>query len=155
MIENYISRHQINVLTEWPGDDYVWAEKDYFLVPELDDLYFHLRYRGDSLLIEGEDTMVIEPVAEQETIVMRYKKFALTDNPDTLSNWSTLDQAYPTEFKYLNTSTCEASGWHIAVKYMKYHNAECQIICPSRWGFDADQNSVTPYCYIMKMLIKR
>ena len=38
---------------------------------------------------------------------------------------------------------------------MMYTNAECQIICPSKLGFTADQNSVTPYCYIMKMKIKR
>ena len=86
---------------------------------------------------------------------MRYKKFALTENADTLSYWTTLDQAYPTEFQYGNGSQCEAEGWHLAVKYMKYTNAECQIICPSKLGFSADANSVTPYCYILNMKIKR
>lgn len=155
LIENFIARHNINVLTEEPADDYVWADNDYLLVPGYDNFYFHLRQAGDSLLIENGDTTHIDEVQSQETIVMRYRKFALTENADTLSYWSTLDQAYPTEFQYMNTSSCEATGWHVAVKYMRYSNAECQIICPSKMGFTADQNSVTPYCYIMKMKIKR
>lgn len=155
LIENFISRHNINVLTTEPADDYVWAENDYLLVPGYDNFYFHLRQAGDSINVDEGDTIRIEPIDAQETVVMRYRKFALTENADTLNYWSTLDQAYPTEFQYLNTSTCEATGWHVAVKYMKYTNAECQIICPSKLGFTTDQNSVTPYCYIMKMKIKR
>ncbi len=155
LIENYISRNNINVLKEVPDEDYIWAENDYLLVPGYDDLYFHLRYEGDSIFIDGDDTIELDPIEPQETVVMRYKKFPLTENADTLSYWTILDQAYPTEFKYMNTSTCEAVGWHIAVQYMQYTNAECQIICPSKLGFDDDQSSVTPYCYIMRMKIKR
>jgi len=155
LIENYLSRNNIHVLTEEPADDYQWAENDYYLIPDYDNLYFHLRKRGDSIFIDGDDTTHIDAIEAGETVVMRYKKFALTENADTLSYWSTLDQAYPTEFQYGNTSQCEAIGWHMAVKYMKYSNAECQIICPSKLGFSTDDNSVTPYCYIMKMKIKR
>ncbi|MBR6018384.1 MAG: DUF4827 family protein [Paludibacteraceae bacterium] len=155
LIENFIARQHINVLTEEPADDYQWAENDYLLVPGYDNLYFHLRQRGDSLYIENGDTTRLKEVEALETIVMRYRKFGLTENADTLSYWTTLDQAYPTEFQYMNTSDCEATGWHVAVKYMRYTNAECQIICPSKMGFTTDQNSVTPYCYIMKMKIKR
>lgn len=155
LIENYLSRNNINVLTEEPADDYVWQEKDYLLVPGEDNFYFHLIHRGDSLVVDEGDTITIDPIQRQETVVMRYKKYTLTEHPDTLSYWNTLDQAYPMEFQYSNTSTCEAIGWHLAVKYMKYHNAGCQIICPSKLGFLADQNSVTPYVYIMKMKIKR
>ena len=156
LIKNYISRNNIHVLTEEPADDYQWAENDYLLVPGYDNLYFHLRNRGDSLYVDDDgDSTRIDPIEPLETVVMRYKKFALTENADTLSYWSTLDQAYPVEFQYGNTSQCEAKGWHVAVKYMKYTNAECQIICPSKLGFSADGNSVTPYCYIMKMKIKR
>lgn len=156
LIENYLSRNHINVLIDEPADDYQWAENDYLLVPGYDDLYFHLRNRGDSLFIDEDgDTTKIDAIEPLETVVMRYKKFALTENADTLSYWSTLDQAYPNEFQYGNTTQCEAVGWHMAVKYMKYTNAECQIICPSKCGFSTDANSVTPYCYIMKMKIKR
>ena len=28
LIENYLSRNEINVLTEEPAEDYVWGEKD-------------------------------------------------------------------------------------------------------------------------------
>ena len=155
LIENYLSRNNINVLTEEPAADYVWQEKDYLLVPGYDNLYFHLINRGDSITVDDGDTIEIESIQSQETVVMRYKKYDLTENPDTLSYWNTLDQAFPVEFQYGNTSTCEAIGWHVAVKYMKYHNAGCQLICPSKLGFTADQNSVTPYGYIMKMKIKR
>ena len=155
LIKNYISRNNINVLMDEPADDYTWAENDYLLVPDKDNFYFHLRNRGDSLFIEDGDTIKIDAIEPLETVVMRYKKFALTENADTLSYWTTLDQAYPMEFQYGNTTQCEATGWHIAVKYMKYTNAECQIICPSKLGFSADGSSVTPYCYILKMKIKR
>lgn len=155
LIANFIARNHINVLTEEPADDYEWAENDYLLVPGVDNLYFHLRQRGDSIAVDGTDTIHLEAVSAQETVVVRYKKFALTENADTLSYWTTLDQSYPTEFKYMNTTSCEATGWHLAVQYMKYTNAECQIICPSKQGFSEDQNSVTPYCYIMKIKIKR
>lgn len=146
LIANYISRNNINVLKEEPAEDYQWAENDYLLVPGYDNLYFHLRQRGDTS---------VAGIQAQETVVMRYKKFALTENADTISNWTTLDQAFPAEFDYLNTSTCEAIGWHMAVKYMKYMYAECQLICPSKMGFDADNTAVTPYVYILRMQIKR
>ena len=146
LIANYISRMNINVLKEEPAEDYKWAENDYLLVPGCDNLYFHLRQRGDTS---------VAAIEAQETVVMRYKKFALTEDADTIRNWTTLDQAYPVEFDYLNTSTCEAIGWHMAVKYMKYMYAECQLICPSKMGFDADNTAVTPYGYILRMQIKR
>ncbi|MBR1716498.1 MAG: DUF4827 family protein [Paludibacteraceae bacterium] len=155
LIAQFIQRNNINVLTEEPADDYEWGENDYLLVPGVENLYFHLRERGDSTDTDGQDTITISPISTNETVVVRYKKFGLEENADTLSYWTILDQSYPMEFKYLNTASCEAMGWHYAVKYMKYTNAECQIICPSKQGFTEDQNSVTPYCYIMKIRIKR
>lgn len=159
LISNFIERNHINVIklgkNDKLPDDYKWGESDYLLVPGYDNMYFHLRQRGDSMIVEGDDTIQLDAISAQETVVVRYKKFPLTENPDTLSYWSTLDQASPLEFKYLNTNSCEATGWHLAVQYMKYTNAECQIICPSKLGFTEDQNSVTPYCYIMKIKIKR
>lgn len=155
LIANFIERNHIHVLEEEPADDYVWAEEDYLLVPGYDNMYFHLRERGDSIDVDGTDTIRLAPVSAQETVVVRYKKFALTENADTISTWNTLDLASPPEFKYMNTSSCEAMGWHLAVQYMKYTDSECQIICPSKLGFSADQNSVTPYCYILKIRIKR
>ena len=158
LIANYISRNHLNILTEEPADNYVWGEKDYLKVPGVDNFYFHLIQRGDSIRIDSvsptrNDTVDLTIVAN-DLIVLRYKQFALTENADTLSYWTTLDQAYPVEFHYLNTSDCESVGWHLAVKYMKYPNSSCQIIQPSKLGFSTEQNSVTPYGYIMKIKVK-
>lgn len=159
LIANYIRRNGLNILKEEPAADYVWGEKDFLLVPGYDNYYFHLRHRGDSVRIDSIspdriDTvdLTIEPNA---LIVLRYKQFALTENADTLSYWTTLDQAYPYEFHYGNMADCEAAGWHLAVRYMKYPDSECEIIQPSKMGFSTEQNSVTPYGYIMKIKVKQ
>ena len=144
LIENFISRNQLNIIETAPEEDYVWGEKDYYKVEGYDDMYFHLRQHGDTSL----------SVVANDIIVTRYKKFQLNEGADTLSYWNTLDQPYPYEFQYGNTSSCECVGWHIAVQLMKYSGAECEIIVPSKQGFDADQMSVTPYVYIMHIKIK-
>ena len=143
LIENFISRNNLNILTEEPAEDYVWGEKDYYKVADTDDMYFHLRKRGDSTKVVVNDV-----------IVTRYKKFDLTENADTLSYWTTLEQPHPYEFTYGNLSSCESEGWHIAVQLMRYSESECEVIIPSKLGFDADQMSVTPYGYIMHIKIK-
>ena len=158
LIANYISRNGLNILTEEPADDYVWGEKDYLKVPGYDNFYFHLNHRGDSVRIdsispERKDTIDLT-IETNALVVLRYKQFELTENADTLSYWSTLDQAYPYEFRYRNTSDCEAVGWHLAVQYMRYPNSECTIIQPSKLGFSTEQNTVTPYGYIMKIRVK-
>lgn len=158
LIANYISRNSINVLKEEPADD-VWGEKDYLKVPGYDNYYFHLISRGDSVRIDSidEDTKdtVDLTIEANSVIVLRYKQFALTENADTLSYWTTLDQAYPYEFHFRNLADCEAVGWHLAVQYMKYPGSQCEIIQPSKLGFSAEQNTVTPYGYIMKIKVKQ
>ena len=158
LIANYISRNNLNILTEEPADDYVWGEKDYYKVPEADNFYFHLISRGDSIYVDSisptrKDTIDLT-ITANALIVARYKQFALTENADTISSWTTLDQAYPYEFHYTNTGECEAIGWHLAVKYMKYPDSQCAIIQPSKLGFSSEQNSVTPYGYILKIKVK-
>lgn len=143
LIKNYISRKGLNILTAEPAESYVWDEKDYYQVDGYDELYFHLRRRGDSIQVKANDV-----------IVTRYKKFDLTENPDTLSYWTTMEQAHPYEFQYGNLSSCEAVGWHEAVRLMKYSDSECEIIVPSKQGFEADEMSVTPYVYILKINVK-
>lgn len=143
LIKNYISRKGLNILTAEPAESYVWDEKDYYQVDGYDELYFHLRRRGDSIKVQ-----------QNAVIVTRYKKFDLTENPDTLSYWTTMEQAHPYEFQYGNLSSCEAVGWHEAVRLMKYSGSECEIIVPSKQGFEADEMSVTPYVYILKINVK-
>ena len=158
LIANYIARNNLNILKEEPADD-VWGEKDYYKVPGYDNFYFHLIERGDSVYIDtltgGEPDTIDRTIQINDLIVLRYKRFDLTENPDTLSSWTTLDQGHPYEFHYMNTSDCEAVGWHLAVKYMKYPDSQCQIIQPSNQGFSDEQNSVTPYGYILKIKVKQ
>lgn len=167
LIDNYISRNNINVLTEEPSIDYVWGEKDYYEIQGYDRLYFHLVSRGDSVLIDtlsdGSTVKRDQSIVLNDIIVTRYKKFGLTEVADTLNYWTTLNQANPYEFFYGitsgtatgYTSICEAIGWHEAVRLMQYPNSECIIIVPSKQGFDADNTSVTPYGYRMKIKVKK
>lgn len=150
LIKNYISRNNLNILTEEPGENYVWGEKDYHKVAGYDDLYFHLRQRGDTSYT----------VKANDVVVTRYKKFELVEEADTVSYWTTLDQAHPYEFYYGITSgtsdgltsICESVGWHESVRLMKHPRAECEVIIPSKQGFSADETSVTPYVYIIRIV---
>lgn len=166
LIANYLSRNNIRVLTEEPDVNYVWGEKDYYKVSGYDNLYFHLHQRGDSIRVDSVSPTVNDTVdlsiIRNDVIIARYKKFALTENADTLSYWTTMDQAYPYEFVYGVTSgtasgyaqICEAVGWHVAVGLMKYPESICEILVPSKLGFSDDETSVTPYVYILKIKVK-
>lgn len=154
-ISNYISREGINVLTEMPADDYVWGEKDYYQVNGYDYLYFHLIQRGDSIRINGQDTVKIKPIRTNEKVILRYKRYTLTETPDTTSYWSTLDSAYPVTFGYMSNSTNACTGWQLAIQLMRYPNSECQVIVPSKLGFADDSQLVIPYGYRLKIKVDR
>lgn len=145
LIANYISRNGLQIIEEEPEENHKWGAKEYYKVSGYDDLYFHLIERGDTTY----------EVVSNDLIVARYKQFELKENADTMSYWTTLDQAYPREFHFNNTVDCECIGWHVAVKLMKYSDAQCEIIVPSKLGFTEDQTSVTPYVYILKIKIKQ
>lgn len=154
LIANYISRNGLTILNDEPANDHVWGEKEYYKVKGYDNFYFHLISRGDSMRVEGTDTVDLSIVAN-DLIVVRYKQFGLTENADTASYWTTQDQAYPMEFHYRNTSECESVAWHLAIGLMKYPESQCQIIVPSKLGFSNEQSTVTPYVYIMKIKVKQ
>lgn len=158
LIANYLSRNNYTILTEEPDDNHVWGEKEFYKVKGVDNLYFRLISRGDSVLVDTlsdgkKDTLDLSIVAN-DVIIARYKRWELTENADTLSYWTTLEQAYPYEFHYLNTIECEAVAWHLAVGLMEYPNSVCEIIVPSKLGFSAEQSTVTPYAYILKINVK-
>ena len=158
LIANYISRNNLTIVTEEPSIDHVWGEKEYYKMAGVDNFYFHLITRGDSVQLDSvsptrTDTTDLT-IVTNDVIIVRYKQFMLTENADTLSYWTTLEQAYPYEFHYGNTVECECMGWHYAVKLMKYPNSVCEIIVPSKLGFSSEQSSVTPYVYIMKINVK-
>ncbi len=158
LIANYLSRNNYTIVTEEPDDNHVWGEKEFYKVKGVDNLYFRLISRGDSVLVDTQsdgkkDTLDLSIVAN-DVIIARYKRWELTENADTLSYWTTLEQAYPYEFHYLNTTECEAVAWHLAVGLMEYPNSVCEIIVPSKLGFSAEQSTVTPYAYILKINVK-
>lgn len=148
LIADYIQREKINVIYEEPADG-VWGEKDYLDLTGFgyENLYFHLVSPGDTLTPE---------VKRGDNIVLRYRRYTLEVNADTINYWTTAQNGYPVEFKYLTDYTSACTGWHAAVKYMKHTDAEAKIINPSKLGFtDAEGSSVTPYGYDMKIKIKR
>lgn len=158
LIANYLSRNNYTIVTEEPDENHVWGEKEFYKVKGVDNLYFRLISRGDSVLVDSlsngkKDTLDLSIVAN-DVIIARYKRWELTENADTLSYWTTLEQAYPYEFHYLNTTECEAVAWHLAVGLMKYPNSICEIIVPSKLGFSAEQSTVTPYAYLLKINVK-
>ena len=144
LIANYISRKGLTILTEEPAADHVWGEKEFYKVPNYDNFYYRQIVRGDTT----------QEVVVNDVIVARYKKFGLKEDTDTLSYWTTLDQAYPKTFHYGNLSECEAQAWHLAIRLMKHSDSQCEIIVPSKLGFLDDQNSVEPYVYILKIKVK-
>lgn len=142
LIENYIKREGINIIHNRPEND-VWGEKDYL---ELDDyLYYHPVSFGDST--RGE-------LSSGDLINIRYRKYTLTEESDTLSYWTTNDSSSPTEYTYGYSSSNICSGWIQAIQEMKYDGAECKIICPSKLGMSTDATTVTPYGYDLKIQVR-
>ena len=158
LIASFIKRHQWNVTDKEPADS-IWGVKDYYKVQGYDNFYFHLISRGDSVFIDSVSPTQIDTLDQKiianDLIVCRYKRFALTENADTLDYWTTLNQSYPYEFHYGNTSECECVAWHKAISLMKYPESSCEIIVPSKLGFSDEQNTVTPYVYILKIKVKQ
>ena len=159
LIANYISRKGYTILYEEPDINHVWEKDEFYKVVGYDNLYFHLIERGDSIRIDSISPTKVDTVdlkiLTNDLIVVRYKQFGLTENADTMSYWTTLDQAYPMEFHYGNTTECSCIGWHLAIKLMKYPDSQCEIIVPSKLGFEVDNTTVTPYVYIMKIKRKQ
>jgi hypothetical protein len=145
LIENYISRNGYLVVDTLPADD-AWGENVYYRVPDYDNFYFHMVEKGDTAEAEIESG---------ETILLRFKRYTLDEHADTVYNWGIMDSPDPVKFNYLEQSKDACTGWQVALKYMKYHDSQCKIICPSKMGFSEENSSVTPYGYDLKIKIKR
>ena len=145
LIENYISRDSLIIVDTLPADD-AWGDKVYYRVPDYDNFYFHMVELGDTTQAEIESG---------ETVLLRFKRYTLIKNPDTLYYWTTMDGPEPVKFKYMEQSKEACTGWRVALKYMKYTDSQCKIICPSKMGFSEENSSVTPYGYDLKIKIKR
>lgn len=142
LIEDFIKRNNINIIYEEPAYDN-WGEKDYLEVG--DYCYFHLSKQGDT---------TTAAVREKDDVNIRYRKYTLNANSDTLSYWNTNESASPVSFKYAISSTTSCTAWHYAIRRMKYSGSEGTVICPSKLGFQSDASSVTPYGYDLKLQIK-
>ena len=143
LIENFIARQGITVVTEEPTE---WGDNVYWKVPDYDNFYFHLVERGDTTFTELD---------AKDLVLLRYRQYTLEAYADTISCWTTQDTPYPVELQYLVQSEASCMGWQVALQYMKYSGAECKIICPSKLGFSEQNSLVIPYGYDMKIKIKR
>lgn len=142
LIEDYIKRNNITIIYEEPEYDQ-WKANEYL---ELDDYcYFNLTKMGDTT------TNCIE---DGNKVTLRYRRYTLTVNADTLSYWTSNEASYPIEFPYNISSAESCTAWHYALKRMRYTGAEGKLICPSKLGFSDDATSVTPYGYDLKFKIK-
>jgi len=143
LIANYIIRNKINVIDTFPKTA-SWGENDYYL--DSKGVYFHLQNVGD-----GTDTL-----SKYNQVSFRYKEYELTENPDTISFWTSNDSPYPATFIYGDgnyTNICEA--FHIAAFYMKHNEAEAKIIVPSKLGFSDNTDAVIPMGYTINMKFQK
>lgn len=144
LIIEYLKRNNITIISDDPGRGN-WRENDYLEIA--DYLYFHLIDAGDT---EGDS------VKSGDQINMRYLKYTLDVPADTIRYWTTNDAPTPITFTYgqsAYTGSSYCSAWQYAIGYMKFSNSTAKIICPSKLGFDEEQETVTPYGYDLKIQI--
>lgn len=143
LIAEYIKRNQINIIYEEPEYD-KWQENDYLEIG--DYCYFHLSQMGDTA---SHDT-----IQYKDWVQVRYRRYTLNANADTVSYWSSIDSPYPIEFQYGISTTDACTAWHKAINYMRFSGAQGKLICPSKLGFQNDGQQVTPYGYDLKIKLR-
>lgn len=142
LIADYIKRNHITIIYEEPAYDQ-WKENEYL---ELDDYcYFHLTQMGDT---------TTDSLEVGQTALIRYRRYTLNANPDTVSYWTSNDSSSPIEIQFGTGSSASCTAWELALLQMRYTGAQGKLICPSKLGFNADATSVTPYGYDLKLKIR-
>ncbi|MBR1631690.1 MAG: DUF4827 family protein [Paludibacteraceae bacterium] len=141
-IKDFLKRNNLRTVGVFPADS-VFDEHTFYVSSS--GLYFQMTKKGTST----------DTVAAYDEVNIRYKKYALKENPDTISTWTTLEQAYPTSFQYLVSSSNACAAWHEAVGYMRYSGSQARLIVPAEIGFPSDQDPLTPYVYEIKIQIKK
>jgi len=146
LIDGYIKRNNILVVTTFPTDTpWVKNGRDIYVLTST-GLYFHMINPGD---LTSKDTLELK-----NTVVPRFKQYSLGIVSDTISNWSTIDYPYPSDFTYGDlTMSCKA--FQEAAFYLKRNNSEGKLIVPSKIGFNSDMMSVTPQGYDLNIKIKK
>lgn len=143
LIKDYIKRNQIRVINYLPADN-AWGVNDYYLSPS--GLYFHLHRAGVG---EEGDTLELS-----NRVTPRYKQFFLTENSDTINNWSTVDNPYPPSFVYGNANQ-SSQAFQEAVSYMKKNDAVAIIIVHSKINTQEFWKPATPSAYYLKMKFQK
>ena len=156
LIESYIARHGLIIVDTLPAADQ-WEENTYYRVPDYDNFYFHMVELGDTTFVHPGDSISREnaEIESGDDVLLRFKRYTLDEYADTLYNWGIMDSPDPVKFQYMVQSEDACTGWQVALKYMKYNDSQCKIICPSKMGFSEENSSVTPYGYDLNMKIKR
>lgn len=146
LIDTYIKRNNIQVVTSFPiNTPWVVDGKDVYVLTT-SGLYFHMINPGDKSIL---DTLQLKNL-----VVPRFKQYTLDVVSDTISNWNTTDYPYPSDFTYGDlTQSCKA--FHEAASYMKRNDSEAKIIVPSKIGFNTELMSVTPLGYDLKIKFKK
>lgn len=140
LIEQYIKKNNITIIHEEPAYDQ-WKPGEYL---ELADYcYFCLTQMGDTTSDE---------LGRYDQFNLRYRKYELTTDADTISFWNTNESAYPEQYT-LSTLYSKSEAMYYAVQKLKYTGAEGKLICPSKLGEKA--SIVTPYGYDLKIQIRR
>ena len=147
LMDGFIKRNNILVVSGTPDKYTIWQKNGqdiYLLTPN--GLYFHMINTGDTV---PNDTLEY-----RNTVVPRFKQYTLGLPSDTISNWTTIDFPYPSDFIYGDlTQSCKA--FQEAASYLKRNNSEGKLIVPSKLGFNADMMSVTPYGYDLKIKFQK
>jgi hypothetical protein len=147
LIHGFVVRNNIQLVSTFPADS-IWMKNGKEIYAETSSgLYFHMVNYGDSL--KSVDTLLLN-----NTVVPRFLQYTLGVPADTISNWTTVDYPYPSDFVYGDlTQSCKA--FQEAASYLKRNGAECKIIVPSKIGFNADMMAVIPRGYDLKIKFQR
>lgn len=140
LIEQYIKNNNITIIYEEPAYNQ-WKPGEYL---ELGDYcYFCLTQMGDT---------TSEELSKYDQFNLRYRKYELTADADTISMWNTNESAYPDRYTLSQLYSRSEAMYYAAMK-LKYTGAEGKLICPSKLGENA--SIVTPYGYDLKIQIRR
>lgn len=145
LIEDYIKRNNIQVITEFPKGKDSWPANVY--VKTSSGLYYHLSNPGDTSA--NADTL-----ESYDQVSVRYLQYTLSTNPDTVFSWNTIDSPYPTTFNFQDYNKAN-TAWHEALSYMKYNESQAKILVPSKLGFQSNMQSVIPYGYDLKIQFQK
>ncbi len=145
LISDFMSRNNYTVVETEPATR-PYPKNVFFKTST--GLYINITNVGDT---------ASEAVAVNDEVSLRYIQYTLGTSPDTASYMNTTDSPYLRKFSYYDFTQTKQSckGWHEAVSYMKYNNAQAKVIVYSKLGFSEDQSSVTPYGYDMRIIINK